>query len=303
VPPAVLGSNGNSGESKISISPATAPAFPLGTTQGTHTVLGSYRFQISDADQSINSFTQPIRVTFVVKSGQIRDSKNVGVYGWDPSSGSWDYAGGQVQPDGTVGFNAHHFSQYAVMERSAAFNDLDGHWAKPNIERMGGRGITNGVTDSLFYPQGTVTRAQFAALLARSLSLNETGTNRPFTDVAQDAWYHEAVYQVYSAGIVSGVTDSSFLPNDPITREQMAVMLSKAEAHMKGLQPELLPAGGTSAFTDLNAISPWAQDSVKQAKTYGLLDGFPDGTFRPMAQAARAESVVVLERLMDALYK
>jgi subtilisin family serine protease len=303
VPPAVLESNGNSGESKISISPAMAPAFPLGTTQGTQTVLGSYRFQISDADRSINSFTQPIRVTFVIKSGQIRDSKNVGVYGWDPSSGSWEFAGGQVQPDGTVGFNAHHFSQYAVMERSVAFNDLDGHWAKPNIETMGGRGITNGVTDALFNPQGTVTRAQFAALLARSLNLNETGTNRPFTDVTQDVWYHEAVYQVYSAGIVSGVTDTSFLPNDPITREQMAVMLSKAAAHMKGLQPEPLPAGGTFAFTDLNAISPWAQDSVQQAKTYGLLDGFPDGTFRPMAQAARAESVVVLERLMDALYK
>jgi hypothetical protein len=99
------------------------------------------------------------------------------------------------------------------------------------------------------------TRAQFAALLARSLNLNETGSNRPFADVTQDAWYHEAVYQVYSAGIVSGVTDSSFLPNDPITREQMAVMLSNAAAHRKGLQSEPLPAGGTIVFTDLNAKS------------------------------------------------
>jgi subtilisin family serine protease len=300
VPRTVLNTNG-AGDWKLSIAAAVPPAFPLGSSQGMSTVLGSYQFEISDTKRAVESFPDPIRVTFVVEPSQIRDSTNVGVYGWNPSARSWDYAGGQVQPDGTVAFHARHFSQYAVMERSAAFADLDGHWAKANIERMAGRGITNGVTDVQFDPQGTLTRAQFAALLARTLQLKETGTNRPFTDVPSDAWYHEAVYQAFAANIVSGMTDTSFRPNDSITREQMAIMLSKAFAK-KGQQSNSL-YGELYTFKDQASVSPWAQDSVKLTNKFGLLEGFPDGTFRPLAQAARAEAIVVLERMMSGLYE
>jgi hypothetical protein len=273
----------------------------LGSSQGINTVLGSYQFEISDTNKAVESFPDPIRVTFAVEPSQIHDSTNVGVYGWNPSARSWEYAGGQVQADGTVAFHAHHFLQYAVMERSAAFADLAGHWAKANIERMAGRGITNGVTDDQFDPQGTLTRAQFAALLARTLQLKETGVSRPFTDVPSDAWYQEAVYQVFAANIVSGMTDTSFRPNDPITREQMAIMLTRAVAK-KSQQSNSL-SDELYTFKDQASVSPWAQDNVKLASKWGLLEGFPDGTFRPLALAVRAEAIVVVERMMNGLYE
>ncbi|SEC30346.1 Serine protease, subtilisin family [Paenibacillus sp. GP183] len=277
VPRAALKGTSGAGDWKLSIAVAAAPAFPLSSSQGINTVLGSYQFEISDTNKAVASFPDPIRVTFAVEPSQIHDSTNVGVYGWNPSARSWEYAGGQVQPDGTVAFHARHFSQYAVMERSSAFADLAGHWAKASIERMAGRGITNGVTDVQFDPQGTLTRAQFAALLARTLQLKEAGANRPFTDVPSNAWYYEAVYQVFAANIVSGMTDTSFRPNDPITREQMAIMLTKAVAN-KSQQSNSL-SSELYTFKDHASVSPWAQDNVKLASKLGLLEGFPDGTF------------------------
>jgi subtilisin family serine protease len=302
VPRSVLKGANGAGDWKLSIAAAAPPAFPLGSSQGVSTALASYQFAILDANRPVDSFPDPIRVTFVVETSQIRDSTNVGVYGWNPSARSWEYAGGQIQADGTVAFHARHFSQYAVMERSAAFADLDGHWAKANIERMAGRGITNGVTDVQFDPQGTLTRAQFAALLTRTLQLKEAGDQLPFTDIPSDAWYHVAVYQVFAANIVSGMTDTSFQPNDPITREQMANMLSKAFAYKKGQQSNSL-YGDLNSFRDQASVSPWAQESVKLANKFGLLEGFPDGTFRPLARAVRAEAIIVVERMMNGLYE
>jgi hypothetical protein len=98
------------------------------------------------------------------------------------------------------------------------------------------------------------------------------------------------------------MTDTSFQPNDPITREQMAIMLSKAFAYKKGQQSNSL-YGDLNSFRDQASVSPWAQESVKLANKFGLLEGFPDGTFRPLARAVRAEAIIVVERMMNGLYE
>ena len=106
-----------------------------------------------------------------------------------------------------------------------------------------------------------------------------------FTDVAADAWYAPYVTAAAQAGIVQGVAAGRFDPDAPVTREQMALMLARA---LK------LSGTGAAAFTDQAAIAAWAAGGVQAAVAAGLMNGFPDGSFRPLEPTTRAQAAKVL---------
>src|SRR5690606_7189712 len=109
------------------------------------------------------------------------------------------------------------------------FKDVQGHWAQADIETMAARHIAQGVSSDSFAPNKPITRAEFTALLARTLQLEEQSDKR-FSDVPATSWYADAVNQAYTAGIVNGLDDDHFAPVLQITREQMAVMIVQAYA-------------------------------------------------------------------------
>jgi len=206
---------------------------------------------------------------------------------------------------GTVSGTINHFTKFAVLAKkkeSAAvpiisqpaanqtvLTDINGHWAAESIRNMLGIGILSGYPDGTFKPDQTITRAEFASMLAKAFKLSASG-NKVFDDTAGH-WAQDYIAAASDAGIVSGFNNNNFEPDEPITREQMAVMVTKAAKAGKPTQ--------AISFKDKNDISVWAQEAVASAVSAQVLSGYPDQTFRPKNNANRAEAASVLTKALN----
>lgn len=195
-----------------------------------------------------------------------------------------------------------HNSIYAVMAASGkTFADMEGHWARSAVERLAAMLVVSGVTESRFAPEANITRAEFTALLVRSLGLEagRPASGTLFRDVGAKAWYAQAVEAAVEAGLAQGVDAEHFTPNAPITREQMASMLVQA-IRFTGKELSAIDAGRTlSAYADADAVSAWATTSVAQAVDAGILNGFPGRAIAPASMATRAQAVAMLQSFLQ----
>jgi len=171
--------------------------------------------------------------------------------------------------------------------------DIAQHWAEERIRIAVELGFVTGYSDGTFRPNASVTRLQFATLLARALLLKESSQPR-FTDSEQiPEWASGAVNAAVGAGLIKGYADGTFRGEQPINRAEMAVMIVRA----LGVQS----AGGSElSFSDTASIPGWAQSSVRLAVEQGLLRGKGGNQFAPLVQATRAEAISVI---LDLLYK
>ncbi|WP_164716258.1 S-layer homology domain-containing protein [Paenibacillus whitsoniae] len=181
------------------------------------------------------------------------------------------------------------------------FGDLADHWAKSDIMLMVDKKVVEGMDDDHFAPDMNVTRAQFATLLAKALDLKEDTVKNPFADVSPGAWFESSVKKAYAAGLINGVADDAFKPEQPITREDMTAMLLRAKAHATGIHMDDMTVNESLTFSDESAINVWAKKAVALAVESGLMNGRTELEFAPQEYASRAESVVVLKRLLAAL--
>ncbi|MDU0199643.1 MULTISPECIES: S-layer homology domain-containing protein [Paenibacillus] len=181
------------------------------------------------------------------------------------------------------------------------FSDLVDHWAKTDVMSMVDKNIVEGMDDDHFAPDATVTRAQFATLIARALDLKSNSVQPPFTDVAVGSWYEDTVKKVYAAGLINGISDREFAPEKNISREEMAAMLMRAKSHVTGMRVEDMTSSSSLPFNDEDLISDWAKKVVQLAVDAGLMNGRTAEGFAPQGQATRAEAVVVLKRLLAGL--
>lgn len=178
-----------------------------------------------------------------------------------------------------------------VVDVTASFSDMAGHWSKPYVDEMYKRGVVNGFSDGSFKPNNNVTRAEFAKMIAQILGLNVYGGST-FTDVAPDSWYNGYVAAVEKAGIVTG-TDGKFMPNSYITRQDAAVMLARVltyKGHVINKQ--------SYGFKDEASISAYAKDSVNAMAKLGLITGY-DGGFAPKDNTTRGQAAALLMRVAD----
>lgn len=188
-------------------------------------------------------------------------------------------------------------SIYAVAQLNKTFSDLSKHWSKADIELMASKLIVKGTSNTKFAPNAVVTRAEFAAMVVRALGISEDQAAASFKDVSSKNWFAGAVGAAVKAGIVKGYDSNSFKPNASITREEMAVMISRALA-FAGKQP----AGAASqlnAFKDKASIEAWAKQAVAQAVEAKIIKGQTGGNFAPDSKATRAEATVMLKRLLE----
>jgi hypothetical protein len=234
----------------------------------------------------------------------------VKVYRYDESKKTWDEVGGTYDPAaGGLAFKADHFSKYALMETTAppavkTFADIAGHWAQKEIEIMATKGFVAGVGDNKFAPEATVSRAEFAAILARmaGLTADPDGARR-FNDVPQNAWYCGMVGAAAKAGLVRGTGEHSFAPDEPITREQMAAMMVRLMAR-EGQDMGIGEADAArilAGFEDAASISPWARNSVALVVREQVMRGRVLARFIPAGNTTRAEAAVVLYRVWQKL--
>ncbi len=205
-----------------------------------------------------------------------------------PGGGSGSIIGG-----GNSGVDNTNNNKPQSNAPASRFADMAGHWAEADVNEMAERGIVSGVTETTFEPDRPITRAEFAALIARALHL--TG-NSPagFSDVASGAWYEQPVNAAASAGLLQGY-GGYFRPEDLITREEMAVVVVKALLFQK----KETVRGQLDRFADRGEIAEWAADYVDQAVSVGLISGLTADTFAPKENATRAQAASLLRRLLD----
>ncbi len=239
--------------------------------------------------------TQPVTITIQLTAADVSAGQPVGVYYYNPATQQWSWVGGTVtrNADGTESITATltHFSIYAALVNTTTFRDLGGAaWAQPAIEALLGADIVSGTGSGRFQPNAALTRAQFTKMLVLADGLVPSGSGAsPFSDVPASAWYAPYVAAAARAGLIEGTGGATFAPDAPITRQEMAVMLSR----LKAIAPTAA-SGGAPGFRDASQIAPWAQAGVDAAVGEGLLSGFPDGSFQPQATATRAQAAEVI---------
>ncbi|RKN82193.1 S-layer homology domain-containing protein [Paenibacillus ginsengarvi] len=190
-------------------------------------------------------------------------------------------------------------SIYTVIGFSKTFNDIKSHWGQAYIEQLAGKLIIDGMTDTTFEPDRNITRAEFAALVVRSLGLSTITDKAYFGDVSSDSWYAGVINAAAKAGLVDGYEDGTFRPNTQITREELAAMIVRAYKYAGG-EISLGASEQTEILTkwfDANRIV-WGQKEVAQAIKAGLMDGMTNTTLETYGQATRSQTAAMLQRFL-----
>lgn len=180
---------------------------------------------------------------------------------------------------------------------SRSFSDVTpGDWFYEEVMKMAEHGYIQGVSATAFEPDSGLTRAMLVTILYRIDGERAVSSNAAFTDVVKGSWYEKAVNWAASNGIVTGYSESTFAPEDPITRQQMATVLWRY-ARYKGID---VTSNGTSLpdFSDRNEIESWAGEAISWAYSRGIMKGTGANTLSPEGGATRAEAAVMLYRLL-----
>ena len=186
------------------------------------------------------------------------------------------------------------------MSTVPVFSDVPtSYWAYDAINSLSVKDIVSGYPDGTFKPDASITRAEFATMLVKALGLNTAGSTGQFTDVTTGDWCYGSVNTAVYASLTSGIGDHLFSPNDPITREQMAVMVAKA----LGTNAPAVDRTELNAFSDRSAVSSWAVTGMEDVVKAGILSGMHDGTLAPKAEATRAQAAAMIYKLLTVLAK
>lgn len=164
-------------------------------------------------------------------------------------------------------------------------------WYYDVIKKVVDKGLMNGISETQFAPELEVTRGMFVTILYRAAGEPEVSAATNFADVTTDKYYAKAVAWANANGIVKGITETEFAPDNNITREQMAAILYRY-AKNKAVASEI-------TYTDKHAISDYAMEAVAWAKAAGIMEGNADGTFAPVRNASRAEAAAVFVRMFN----
>ncbi len=170
------------------------------------------------------------------------------------------------------------------------FADLDGFdWAKDAILSLKEQGIINGRSEAEFDPSATVTRAEFSHMLAKAMKLDTDNAKSDFADVSENEWFYKSVSALSEKGIVNGMGNGLFGSNNPISRQDSAVMLA---GFVNSENTE------NTDFADADEIADYAKESVKKLKSAKIFSGDENGNFNPKSSITRAESAVVIYNIL-----
>ncbi|WP_233147101.1 S-layer homology domain-containing protein [Paenibacillus selenitireducens] len=235
-------------------------------------------------EASIHQWNGPVTITRTLTDEQRKnlDVEYAGVYYLDGNQAQ--YMGGKF--DGrTVTFTTDHFSSFAVFEYHKQFADVTGTWAQAFIEKLAAKHIITGTDEHHYSPTQQVTRAELVTLAIRALGYEAAAKSTVFTDVSANAYYAGYVAQASELGLIQG-HEGKFRPQDPITREEAAVILLKM---MESMNKKASTSTSDTAFTDMKSVSDWATDAVNHLKSVGVINGKDDNRFDPRGAVTRAE--------------
>ena len=215
-----------------------------------------------------------------------------------------------------------HFSHYVIEELDSsaaytvcakddscplgAFGDLTATaWYHDGVHYCVEKGLMHGISADKFLPDGSVTRAQLAAILWRLEGNPAPVSTADFSDVADGAWYAVAVRWAADSGVVKGYDNGCFGPNDAVTREQMAAILYRYAQH-KGYDVSAGKDTNILSFDDAFAVSEYAIPAMQWACGSGLITGaWRDGgmALAPRDTTTRAQTAALLTRFQSTFAK
>ena len=180
---------------------------------------------------------------------------------------------------------------------SAGFTDVPGedNWAHAGIDYCVANGLMSGVGGNLFAPKMTTTRAQIVQILYNLQGEPRVYGSTPFTDLTND-WYKDAILWAYQTGVVAGTSGTTFDPDLPVTREQIAVILMEYTSRVLGLKNLCTPAD-LSRYPDAGSVSDWAKNAMADAVALGLISGASNGgqtLLEPQGSATREQVATIL---------
>ena len=214
----------------------------------------------------------------------------------------WLAVNGNVYPAGEVAtFSIDQtlkatWKDKAEVDVTQMFSDVTKNWAYPGIQYCVTHGIMGGMGDGTFAPTGTTTRAQIVQILYNLEGTPAVSGTTPFTDLTAN-WYKPAILWAYQNNVVAGTSPTTFAPDQPVTREQIAVILTQYMFHVLKMERTWTPAD-LSTFPDGAQVSGWAKEAMQDAVALGLINGTkaPDGKvyLDPQGSAARQQVATIL---------
>lgn len=183
---------------------------------------------------------------------------------------------------------------YKLWLNGYYFQDAEGSWAVDSIIKMANKKWMTGVSSTSFKPAASLTRAEAAAIIVRSLGLADSSVSTSgspgFSDISNH-WAQNEIEIAKEYNIIQGIGNGKFGPDLPVTREQMAAMLARLP---------LVLDGGTEAakmFSDVTLYAnSWSYDAIRKMTSNGILQGYPDGLFHPADNITRAQMAVIMDR-------
>ena len=214
----------------------------------------------------------------------------------------WLAENGKVYPAGDIVLSFSSsvlkatWKDTAEVDVTQMFTDVTKNWAYPGIQYCVTHGIMGGMGDGTFAPTGTTTRAQIVQILYNLEGTPAVSGMTPFTDLTAN-WYKPAILWAYQNNVVAGTSPTTFAPDQPVTREQIAVILTQYMFHVLKMERTWTLAD-LSTFPDGAQVSSWAKEAMQDAVALGLINGTktPDGVvyLDPQGSAARQQVATIL---------
>nr|WP_091233900.1 choice-of-anchor I family protein [Fontibacillus panacisegetis] len=269
-------------------------------------------FQVTLSDnvqnQALNDFGKNY-ITRIIPIPSNVKSDNVTAVRYDEKTGRYMFVPStRVTIDGQPALQVKSPGNgiFTLIEYSKNFADLQGHWAKAEIEALASKWIVRGVTENQYNPSQSVSRAEFTALLVRSLGLTPDQASNRFVDVTGDEILSGEIGAAVKIGLVQGSAGKdgqSFAPNESLSRSEMAVMIARAIRIIQGdSAPSVANSDRLSRFQDYSSIPDWAAQDIAWLVEQEIMKGNQKGAFAPNGTTTRAEAAIILIRTLKALH-
>lgn len=255
---------------------------------------------VDGRDYQWSNSEAPITVSMDYKptDEELANPEHITVWCIDRNGNTAAVPSGRYNPaTGQITFTTTYMGRFAAVYVNKTFSDIGRYsWAKNKIEVMAAKGIIEGTAETTYEPEQSITRADFIKFLVKALGLSaEIDGN--FGDVKTGSYYYEAVGIAKKLGITKGVGDNKFDPLEPISRQDMMVLVEKA-LKIAGKPVEAGSDSDLAAYKDAAEVSGYASDAVAALIKDGIIGG-SNNMINPKAQLTRAEAAVVIYNLYN----
>ncbi len=188
----------------------------------------------------------------------------------------------------------------AEPEPITRFVDMEDYsWAEHSVSVLDALGALEDIEGDMFYPQDSITRADFVNMMIKTCALSSSKETEAFGDVDEDEYYYESVMTAKALNLVQGDENGNFNPDDTITREDMCVIMFKTMRYMNKVRAMDNAEQYLSQFPDTDEVSDYAKDAVAGMIRAKIFRGDEAGNIRPKDNMTRAEAAVALLRVAE----